>query len=144
MGCDIHYVVEFQYDSWIGLFSSDLSIHDPDANRRDYAFFAALAGVRGIGPIPLGVPDDASSLTKMMLENWGSDAHSVSYSDLEDFYLKYIRASEQLFVESIKMRMRGPEEYKHWAENILRDMTGGTYDSNAGLQKYRVVFWFDN
>ena len=66
MGCDIHGVLEVKWnDKWIGLHNYPYS---ENANHytmyRDYAFFAALAGVRGPGPEANGLPKLISDLTE--------------------------------------------------------------------------------
>ena len=74
-------------DSW----SKDDSWHaDEMYNGRSYYLFAILADVRngssGIDPIdyPRGIPDDASSGYKYVVDRWDGDGHSHSYFTLDE------------------------------------------------------------
>ncbi|RYE96429.1 MAG: hypothetical protein EOO77_40975 [Oxalobacteraceae bacterium] len=46
---------------------------------RDYAFFAAVASVRGRGADPRGIPDDLSPAVRGEYERWEGDAHSHTW-----------------------------------------------------------------
>ena len=74
-------------DSW----SKDDSWHaDEMYNGRSYYLFAILADVRNgssdIDPIyyPRGIPDDASSGYKYVVDRWDGDGHSHSYFTLDE------------------------------------------------------------
>lgn len=118
---------------------------------RHYDFFAALAGVRGLGPEPKGLPDDMSFVVKYKADSWGADGHSHSWYYAEDFL--------PIFLE----HHTTPEERKEYAKDILENgsaftmskaldqylgidtyigegLNGSLYETNA----YRFVFWFDN
>ena len=94
-------------DSW----SKDDSWHaDEMYNGRSYYLFAILADVRNgsgeVEPIdyPRGVPDDASSGYKYVVDRWDGDGHSHSYFTLDELmnfdWLKYEMLGE--FMETIE------------------------------------------
>ena len=134
MGCDIHFVVEVKQSKkgkkWMGVASTD-HIYYPESKHRNYEFFAELAGVRGEGSgrQPLGIPTDASSLTKMCLNKWNGDAHSASYMSMEEFASCYNKTAGDISAlvgeDSIIEKCFGQHLY-------------------GEEHKYRVVFWFDN
>ena len=144
MGCDIHFCVEKQIEgTWIGVYSSDFTPslasqnekrgegdwsvqwkRTPVFKSRWYRFFALLAGVRGDGPDPKGIPDGISTLSQAGVDSWNGDGHSHSWETLENFCRAYATASEE----------ECDDKYLDW----LTD----TYKEN--LSEYRVIFWFDN
>jgi hypothetical protein len=138
MGCDIHTHVE-RYDpvteQWVGIKTTG---YEAKAQGRDYELFAKLAGVRGNGPEPRGMPDDISPYVRWELESWEADAHSHSWCPLLDF----ITIGEGTPLPKIKdistkvyewFHINLPERYTDKEVDILKLQTG-----------YRVVFWFDN
>lgn len=156
MGCDIHMVVERKWEGrWVGLHavpymrtyerdnaSAPLSVsfHGWDIKNRNYGFFAKLAGVRGEGPEPKGVPDDASDLTLMEIDSWGQDGHSHSWCMVQEFYDLFRESNEWLVVDTL---VEGS------ARISIDDLLGVSYSDLAEEEKgvadnYRVVFWFDN
>ena len=150
MGCDIHYVIE-QKDKklgWVGVFGTDVPMmctpwevrQRMPAFRfksRNYTFFGALAGVRTDGPDPLGLPEDASHMSKMYAKYWGCDGHSHSYCSLRDFITAYLKSNNHGIVEMVKEKLEGSDPVDQFAEQQL-----DIYASD--LDEYRVVFWFDN
>lgn len=109
MGCDIHPYVEILRDrdssAWRNYDNWRMSIYESDAgrmgvypiyNRRNYALFSVLAGVRdysdsGITPIssPRGLPKDVSATVKKLCDECGSDGHSHSWltlKEIRDYY----------------------------------------------------------
>lgn len=119
MGCDIHGWVEKKVgDRWVGY----LPLKD---RTRNYARFAALAGVRGEGPDAKGVPDDVSESTKIHIDEWDSDGHSHSHLNL--------READQIF----KATNYG-DDYHTWHAFDL------DLDEENEWDQYRFVFWFDN
>lgn len=150
MGADIHFVIEARTSDygWVGTYTTDVSARPKPRSgdsysklkSRNYAFFAMLAGVRGEGPEPLGLPDDVSDLAAHESDGWGDDGHSHSYCSLLEFVRKrYI--TEWRDGEAI-----GPQ--------AMRDALAGKLDEKALYEymdyppedpkNYRVVFWFDN
>jgi len=113
MGCDIHVTLEQkEYETWWGLGSN----MNPG---RNYGTFAKLAGIRGDGPEPKGLPDNMSWETKEVLEE--GDDHSHSWSTIEEWE-KAIDDDEP--------------EY----QAILA--AAKTLQSHG--RETRIVFWFDN
>lgn len=153
MGCDIHYVLEQNMAAkdavtplWVGVACSG-NLPDPeglyiggpdgtvDASRlwatyklrsRDYSFFAALAGVRGDGPVPRGVPNDASVWARKEINAWDSDGHNHSWHTAVEFIHKYCKAND---IDPIKI------------VDVFRSHTGFDLDD---INDFRFIFWFDN
>ncbi len=130
MGTDIHWVVEEKIEGeWTGV-SSSWGCGNVRASDRNYAFFCALAGVRGksemdyrFGNVPQGVPADISRLSKKCLEFWGSDAHSKSNLALKEFLEIYNLIERKMsdVYDLFKLDMEGED-----------------------LDNFRFIFWFDN
>lgn len=146
MGCDIHIVVERHVgDKWVGIDATNyfaISRHSKDDPRhafpvcrdRNYERFAKLAGVRGEGPAPLGLPDDISDLTRLEVDRWGVDGHSHSWLSL--------REAAQVWLET-EWRAPGvpldPKSYEAmYPESHYFNCENGDFAD------YRIVFWFDN
>lgn len=135
MGCDIHIVLERKLPNteWIGLWSSD---HRPGNRpliaRRDYAFFAEIASIRGSSRArnyPKNVPIDVSRLAWLDYMSAPTDHHSASYM------------SPKEFVEAWRVVNEKHDEVRIGHE--LYDLLGLWGDNEDGAE-YRVVFWFDN
>lgn len=106
-------------------------------SRRDYSFFARLAGVRGDGPEPNGVPDDASVMTRRCVERWEGDGHSHGYVSLREFVRLKLLHNDTI-AEAAKAKLKGRDPI----EDFLSEHYDGndiTLDDNT-----RVVYWFDN
>ena len=147
MGCDIHAVVEVQvHDRWVtvntlshhhGRFN-DGAFSTPAATERNYRRFAALAGVRGEGPAPRGLPDDISETAQFIVDEWGADGHSHSWLPLEEAARIFAETSRQVKedeeADAITMhRLKRPSDfYFEVDEDHLKE------------RDYRLVFWFDN
>lgn len=140
MGCDIHIVLERKNAAfgWVGIDSfkghetrSGLAL--PLARSRDYRRFAALAGVRGDGPEPLGVPDDASPLSKMLINDWAEGGHSHSWLPAKE--------AAELFAAR-----RWPNESPIDPESHEAKYPWGHYFGIEAddVENYRIIFWFDN
>ncbi len=146
MGCDIHLVLEKKHEGkWVAIdtFKSHHRLRptkddimdgwsSPVARSRNYARFAKLAGVRGDGPEPLGIPNDASETTKYLVADRGSDGHSHSWLPM------MAAATIFLATQPIDGLSDGvtkfPEDYFFNASPLDVD----------DAKNYRVVFWFDN
>lgn len=144
MGCDIHMTVEERTPKgWVCI--DTMNIHTkaylkrdenpysvPVAKTRNYQRFAALAGVRGTGPQPKGIPNDASETTRHLIECWGDDGHSHSWCSLNDACAIFV-ATEPQEVDPKSFKARFP---------------GSHYFNVDGFEdkpdQYRLVFWFDN
>lgn len=133
MGCDIHLVLERKTgDGWLGIhnfpyYDTREGSDWPLARERNYDRFAALAGVRGEGPEPKGIPQDASPLARYESEEWGDDGHSHSWLPVDEA-AKIFLATERL-----------PND---WCKQYPADFFFGVNDDHPG--EYRIVFWFDN
>ena len=135
MGCDIHMVLERKANGkWIGV--DTYQGHEsalgkgyawPEATNRNYRRFAALAGVRGDGPEPKGMPDDASDTAKILSEHWGSDGHSHSWFPLAEAAAIFLATAHQ------------PNDF---AQKYPEAHFFGCDLENP--EEYRLVFWFDN
>jgi hypothetical protein len=126
MGCDIHGWVEKKHNGkWVAV----KELKDRD---RNYERFAMLAGVRGVGPSPLGIPTDVSDTAKYDIDKWGTDGHSHSYLPLEEAFKK--------FKASIFFAAKNKDYYSEW------DAFGVEIEGikNESWDDYRLVFWFDN
>lgn len=154
MGADIHWVIERRVGSkWIGVLTDDgpkpaRNLDDVDYykryavfDHRNYNFFANLAGVRGEGPEPRGVPDDASETTQVLVEGWDCDGHSHSWCSLRDFMLAWLKTLDvPLVTEYLDARATGDTT----ACNQILTNLAGVYELDGDEENYRVVFWFDN
>jgi len=111
------------------------------ATSRNYALFAALANVRGHGPAPKGIPDDASDLALMMIDEWGEDGHSHTWFTMDE--------ALPIFLQSKQLGDPGGV--------VVKAMQNGVDNALAGLMKhfwtigeedqltdFRLVMWFDN
>jgi hypothetical protein len=150
VGCDIHFVVEVNHPDigWVGVFATDEMFgYTPYETRlqvtplwqfkeRDYGFFAALAGVRGDGPEPNDIPEDASELTRLHGNHWGGDGHSHSYCSLAHFFVTKFRDDAEKVGEAMKAKIEGDD-------NPILSYFKCDHDGYKP-EDYRVVFWFDN
>lgn len=130
MGCDIHGCIEQKVNGkWVMV--------EPIAGKarvRNYERFSRLAGVRGEGPAPRGVPSDVSESTKLHIDKWGSDGHSHSHIPLSE--------AARIFLETdptTEYEVKYPESYyfgvgEECCPTCQRPIKN----------EYRLVFWFDN
>ena len=155
MGADIHIYAEkkLKNGDWatfstfpsISLRAYGVPVEDGEADtawpavtNRNYGFFAALAGVRGHGPEPRGLPDDVSPLVSEEYEGWGQDAHSASWASAEELLHIYL---EHKFPEEA-VRLVGGHTTKE--RLIYRHFGMEVWGSDDTMDRYRFVFWFDN
>ena len=129
MGCDIHTVIERKVTSprinarWVAV-----AIEHDASRSRNYDRFAALAGVRGDGPEPRGLPDDASDTALTLADDWGADGHSHSWLPLDEAAALYLATEFN------------PSEFvqKYPASEFFG------VERPDDTDEYRLVFWFDN
>ena len=123
MGCDIHMHTEKRVDgAWEYVAAGPY-------DDRDYALFWTLGGIRRRpGPLPPladcrgGPPELASKETYLDLEEWGSDAHSLSWLTLAELEA-----------------YAGPrDQSSFWTRDLSKLHEIGKPDD------VRIVFWFDN
>ncbi len=105
--------------------------------RRDYDFFARLAGVRGDGPEPNGVPSDASALTQRCVMRWEGDGHSHVHMTLREFVKRKI-ITDMTIADAAKSKLQGGDPIAEYLGDCIDD-DGITLDDNT-----RVIAWFDN
>ena len=105
--------------------------------RRDYDFFARLAGVRGDGPEPNGVPSDASALTQRCVMRWEGDSHSHVHMTLREFVKRKI-ITDVTIADAAKSKLQGGDPIAEFLGNCIDD-DDITLDDNT-----RVIAWFDN
>ena len=105
--------------------------------RRDYKFFARLAGVRGGGPEPNGVPSDASALTQRCVMRWEGDSHSHVHMTLREFVKRKI-VTDVTIADAAKSKLLGGDPIAEYLGDCIDD-DGITLDDNT-----RVIAWFDN
>jgi hypothetical protein len=167
VGCDIHFVVEKKMEGrWVGVYATDVSprliicgeglpagqasendVRDafmgtydrrPAMKQRNYDFFAKLAGVRGEGPAPKGLPTDLSELSDIVLGG-DSDLHSHSHDSLDHFAACWLMSFEDHARHGVAALLGGVE-----GAVILRFVTGDPYTGEENDRPYRVVYAFDN
>lgn len=145
MGCDIHLVLEKQVDNkWVGvdtfqghhrakwaLKENEYDWSSSVARSRNYRRFAALAGVRGYGPSPKGLPNDASDTSLCLSNEWGCDGHSHSWLMIKEAYEIWKQTEGDLDSFADKH----PISYFFGV-----DVSEGSNNKS----EYRIVFWFDN
>jgi len=128
MGCDIHAAVEKKVgDHWVMI---DRLEYPQKAVERNYKRFSALAGVRGTGPDPKGLPEDISESAKLFVEEWEGDGHSHSFLELTEA-AKIFLATD--FDRDGDFKNKYPLSY-------FFDID----DEKVQVGHYRLVFWFDN
>ena len=135
MGCDIHFAIEKKKGTkWFGICSTDFG-YRPSAKDRNYEFFSQLAGVRGEGPSPKGIPTDKSDLTAECLKRWNGDAHSMTYMAVDEFVAIWIKQGRD--IEAVV------EDSKYITLDKCLDL-GQIVEEPNWETKYRIVIWFDN
>lgn len=163
MGCDIHIVAEkrLRDGTWATCRtydSIDIAMLSPSSARRlseeslpwlsmrlrnrNYDLFSALAGVRGNGPEPKGMPGDIAPLTREMAEDWGSDGHSHSWSSVGEMVAAFVEHAldDDEKVNLTELRMNGGTSVREFAGRYF----GLDLDRQNGTEDYRFVYWFDN
>lgn len=146
MGCDIHLVLEKRDgEKWVGIDTfnghhrakwelkdeNEYDYSSPVTRTRNYHRFAKLAGVRGYGPNPRGVPDDASDTTRLMVKRWGSDGHSHSWLPMTEAAAIFAATAGDMDEWAAKY----PASYFFNVD---------TSDERTDADDYRIIFWFDN
>ena len=134
MGADIHMVLERQLPNGQWITTNTLSPHEslkgwsrPACSARNYRLFAKLAGVRGDGPEPKGLPADISETAKYLADADGLDGHSHSWMMVEE--------ALPLFVECAP-------DLTEFARGYPADWFFGL--DAKDVADSRIVFWFDN
>jgi hypothetical protein len=151
MGCDIHIVLEKKFgEKWIGMRElsarSEFKLNAETcefegpiyggyrARDRNYELFAALAGVRGEGPKPKGLPSDVSDLSRAILADYDG-LHSHSYCSISEYIEKLLLSDYEpakIFLTVNHPAVARPYEFYFSMYPPEED------------EEYRVVFAFDN
>lgn len=144
MGCDIHVHTEIKVN---GKWEHYGHPNTP----RSYSLFALMAGVRNhdaIEPIspPKGMPEDASEITRLSYESYGSDGHSHSWLDskeitvLEDRWIAMLELNNLSTIEfDLEWKYFGYLEGNSWA-----GFAKYPKERPKWIEDVRFVFWFDN
>lgn len=145
MGADIHLFLERKAEikgetKWVGVKPVG-----GRASNRNYRLFADLAGVRGEGPDPKGMPADASDLALMYSDEYGDDGHSHSYCSLTEFIVAYVKHTHgELVPELAAEILEGEITQRSKLARDLFDIWDAYENYGAPPPEYRVVFFFDN
>lgn len=147
MGCDIHWLIEKKFDKgWAPVLTSTQTFIPYDTadklpifftRYRNYDFFAEIAGVRGPGPEPNGLPGDVSDASIIIATDWGSDAHSHGHLPLRAFIEKYLKSSGK---ETLATATAQALEGKDPIIGFFKD----NWIDREDIDAHRVIFWFDN
>jgi hypothetical protein len=112
------------------------------ADERNYALFGEIASVRGESSqqmVSKGLPDDCSTLARLLTNSWKSDGHNFSWLYVRDFVKCMAIANDELsalVAERLEGRTSTLDKY---IEILLGETIPLEY-----LYKYRIVFWFDS
>jgi hypothetical protein len=146
MGCDIHWVIEKKFDAgWAPVLTSSQTFIPYDTadklpifftRYRNYGFFAELAGVRGPGPRPNGLPEDISDAGIIIATDWGMDAHSHGHLSMREFIEKFIKVSNGSLTEATAQALEGKDPVLEFFKDNWID--------KEDIDNHRVIFWFDN
>ena len=130
MGADIHGFVEAKIgDKWV-------AITELYSDGRNYERFAALAGVRGPGPEPKGIPDDISDTVKYWIDVWSDDGHSHTWFPIKEAAKIFINTKENSSTE---------QEIAHPIETFFNvDVAALKHNFGVSKKNIRLVIWFDN
>lgn len=158
MGADIHICAERKLkdgtwamcQSYTSLctksFGSDKGRKFFRVRDRNYGFFADLAGVRGYGPKPRGMPKDASPLVREECDAWGSDGHSHSWYSAHEFVPIFMKnkLTDEERAELVSDKLTASYDV-NLISNVLCDYLAIDlpFDADAP-ENIRFVFWFDN
>lgn len=130
MGTDIHGVVE-QLSSSDNAWSLVYVLRGSDRiGARSYRNFAALAGVRGDGPEPRGLPRDICEATRYLWETVGD--HTPSWLSVGDT------------VRVLNERPRYVGEIGHLVSEEWREEVEYWFGDCDLEPDDRFVFWFDS
>lgn len=170
MGCDIHCYPEYRNPGAVGWMGFGHNLNPG----RDYAMFAAMAGVRNYGDEPVepvveprGFPEDASWRPKSDNTLWVSDTSPDDDSNCSREQAEsWVASGSSRWVGDDQKRVSHPDWHSHsWLsrEEFVRAMTarnerfstyglGPDYHALAAMLaayeaeglEARLVFWFDN
>lgn len=152
MGCDIHFYIETRPDKkadWTLETFHDMS-EDQDNPEfidvsdthldRDYSMFALMAGVRGEGPEPKGIPHNMSKDLQNEYVRWDADGHSHSWmtvDELKDAIDQYFDGKPWFDTDYTRV-------YEKASKWLIDEMAEAQLLSSGLEPQVRFVFWFDN
>ena len=128
MGTDIHGVVEEHGPQGWNLVYVLHSEHP--AGHRNYKQFAALAGVRGEGPEPRGMPADICAATRYLWETGGD--HTPSWLTVKEA------------IKVFNERPRYAAEPPHVPSDDFSEEVEYWFGDSCLSRDDRFVFWFDS
>lgn len=127
MGADIHPYIEVRCGKqWF--YVGEAYSH------RNYAFFAALSGVRGDGqnfPNQDDIPDDSSKFVAETWEKWRLDGHSITVVTFEQLKLW-------------KEELEASEAKDEFVTNYISEWLNSCKKLTTLFDEVRVVAWYDN
>ena len=139
MGCDIHMQTEVKIG---GVWH-----HYNEANiPRNYAFFAWLSGVRGDGSedavAKSGIPEDASVVTKALVDDCGVDGHTHGH----------VTADQIPLLEDWWSTVMEEWDGYYYVEKFWGYCFGNSWggfvrypeDRSPCVEDVRFIFWYDN
>lgn len=123
----------------------------PRVQARHYEFFAALAGVRGPGPEPKGLPPDASPAARQFLNEDDPDLHSHTWWPADEFTRIFMQhhLSDAERADIVAKRLEGETEGdtlgRVFNQYISTDyVTSDPNDGDPYIGDFRFVMAFDN
>ena len=94
---------------------------------------------------PRGIPKDATFLTKFDANRWGVDGHSHSYLTGRELHNLDIWIRRQKWTHwKTGFEINSADLFGYVFGSYLGTPYGYPGDSPEGLEKVRLVFWFDN
>lgn len=113
--------------------------------RRNYEFFAALAGVRGDGPDPKGLPEGVSPMTQAYIDSWGADGHSHSWGYADEIMSLYFKfgLKDKVVSEVTERILKGDFGPHKWAYLMDRFVHSMPTDPQKPTD-WRFIYFFDN
>jgi len=141
MGCDIHLHEEVKIEG-------EWHHYGAPSMPRHYDLFGKMAGVRGEeDPIvePRGMPEDATLLTRMDFERYGSSKHDASWLGPEEIAKLYDWMHENVVTEEFEFPEHRYFDYCFGSTfaGFHEYGTRGTSIPEA-VENVRFVFFFDN
>ena len=151
MGCDIHMFPEYRVDGGAWQSHPDIMVEIEEEGTpdeyvyisydegigRNYALFADMAGVRGNGPDPKGIPEGVSPIVARVIKSWSGDGHSFSYMSLGE--LKKLMKKHGYDVKNNKMFTSCQQLSKE-----LSQIDKILLDGPKSIVEFRVIFFFDS
>lgn len=146
MGCDIHAYLEKKNVN--GKYEYVQDVFD---DGRDYNLFACIADVRNysniepIIPPRRGMPSDVSAYVRDERNIWGSDGHSVSWIDIDEFFnFDYSKNIKQNASYNTWGGVTNGNQLPMTYQDFLGEHNMKTILRFGKLIDHRIVFWFDN